>query len=106
MEKIRLGPSMQTKKSVIGGSRNRKHKAKSVVPTAGHLVALRGLLRKTWVDAMVSLTAFSGHAVPGPGMGSRSSHACGGFIRLYISVADTSQVFCFSWLPYPASNWA
>lgn len=41
----------------------------SLVPIAGHLVALRGLLREVWEDPMVSLTAFSGHVVPGPGMG-------------------------------------
>lgn len=70
-----------------------------MVSNPGRLVALRGLLREAWVGSIVSLLTFSGHVVPGPGVGtlddSKSSTGLWWFIRLYISMVYLFLVLFF-----------
>ena len=104
------------KNSVTGSRRNRKSKAKFVMPSAGPLVALKGLLREARAGSVTSITAFSGHAVPGPGVGtldhSKSFVGCGGSSGSTLAkplwfcfVLPSYHLFLFALvLPYPARN--
>lgn len=97
MEKRRLGSSVQMN-SVIDGRRSRKPKTKSVIPNAG-LGCFERLVREAGVGSIISVTAFSGHAVLGSGMGtlghSKSSAGLWWFIRLQLA-GHVPLRLCFS----------